>query len=89
LSREEESLIHSLQARIGRWALAILLTVVSAAFAAGGAWNSLNQRVAHVEVEVSETERTLDVAMEDRVTVIDRLARIEGALEEIKRALHK
>jgi len=89
LSREEESLIHSLQARIGRWALAILLTVVSAAFAAGGAWNSLNQRVAHVEGDVAENERTLGVAMEDRITVIDRLARIEGSLEEIKRAVSR
>lgn len=66
-----------IQARIGRWAMAIMGTCIVLAVGASGQWFALQARVDRLEAERADRAKTIDEFSTWREEIVDRFARLE------------
>lgn len=72
-----------IMARIGKWALAIIGTVIAIVLMASSHWFALHARVDRIEIWKAERVKPIEEYYKDQQITAERLARIEAKIEEI------
>jgi chaperonin cofactor prefoldin len=90
-ARQIESTLAELeeriQARLGRWAMAIMGTCIVLAVGASSQWFNLISRVDRLESERSDRDKVIDDFSMWREDIVDRFARLEEGQKQTSQKL--
>lgn len=82
IERRQNMLMQLWKANIWK----ILIFVIGAIFAAGGTWDSLNNRISANAVEISEIKSQ---SVKDKDEILKAIGNVEAKTDEINRFLRK